>query len=156
MVPGNRVGGRDRPPISRREALRLGTLVAGAAWVTPVIKPIDMTAAAAETTSGLPTRDSDRSRDTGVSAEIQEMRQEGPLSRSGGQRAESQDSHSPHQVLNAQNRLALERDSAGDHRGGSVTTGSGVASANTGATGAGPRPRSGPARPKEVRLHLTG
>ena len=59
-------------------------------------------------------------------------------------------------VLNAQNRLALERDSAGDHRGGSVTTGSGVASANTGATGAGPRPRSGPARPKEVRLHLTG
>ncbi len=41
-------------PMSRRRALEAGVLIAGTAWVAPVIQPIALTEAAAETTSIAP------------------------------------------------------------------------------------------------------
>lgn len=38
--------------MSRRQALKAGALVAGTAWVVPVVEPFHLTAGAAEATSG--------------------------------------------------------------------------------------------------------
>lgn len=44
-------GADDGEPVSRRHALKVGALVAGTVWVAPVVKPIALSAAAADTTS---------------------------------------------------------------------------------------------------------
>ncbi len=49
-----RESGSPAPPMSRRGALEAGVLIAGTAWVAPVIQPIALSEAAADTISASP------------------------------------------------------------------------------------------------------
>ncbi len=139
-------------PFSRREALRVGTFVAGITWVAPVVKPIALTAGAAEATSSVPKGGASAPPEaTGSpagpgSGDLQaRVDWSGNVARRAGNEV-------PVDAQGESNPLRAERTTAENSRSASVggTTGA------SGGGASGPRPGSGAATAKEARVDLTG
>ncbi len=146
-------------PISRRQALRVGTLIAGTAWVTPVVEPFALSAAAADMTSSMPKGDTARSWNTSPSTGERGSGGADAAPRPGGQLAGSHGRGLPLEVSGKHSPGTLETTRTGEIRSESTVSASasgGVSSSGRSANDAAPRSGSAASVAKEARLHLTG